>query len=315
MRQEAISPRKIELSYVNERPNIEVGKRAKDMYETIVVGFDGSESSKAAVIESSNWIRRHGGRIVLVHAVYFDEEEFGMAPEQREKRFDFGKKACYETRETVLAEFGIEAESLVCEGEAPDVIVEIAQEKKADLIAMGTHGRKGLTRLFMGSVTSGVVVHSPCDVLVVKKSCGECTGVYSSILVPFDASEFSKKALVRACRLAQSDNAGITALYVVPRYEEMIGFFRTESIKKSLLQEAEKILDAAREIALGKGVSLKTQIREGQTDEEIIKTAAGLEIDLIVLGTYGWRGMNRAIMGSTTERVIIHAPCPVLAVK
>ncbi|HXX58226.1 MAG TPA: universal stress protein, partial [Thermodesulfovibrionales bacterium] len=95
MRQEAISPRNIELSYVNERPNIEVGKRAKDMYETIVVGFDGSESSKAAVIESSNWIRRHGGRIVLVHAVYFDEEEFGMAPEQREKRFDFGKKACY----------------------------------------------------------------------------------------------------------------------------------------------------------------------------------------------------------------------------
>ncbi|MFN3480219.1 MAG: universal stress protein, partial [Thermodesulfovibrionales bacterium] len=98
------------------------------MYNKILVAFDGSEFSRAALVESSNWIKRHGGRIIMVHAVYFDEEEFTIAPEQREKRFELGKKVCYQTRETVSAEFGIDVESLVCEGEPPDVIVDIARE-------------------------------------------------------------------------------------------------------------------------------------------------------------------------------------------
>jgi nucleotide-binding universal stress UspA family protein len=285
------------------------------VYENIVVGFDGSDLSRAALIESSNWIRRHGGKIVLVHAVYFDEEEFAVTPEEREKRFELGKKVCYQTREKTLSEFGVDMESLVCEGEPPEVIVNIAREKKADLIALGTHGRKGLKRLLMGSVTSGVMIDSPCDVLVVKKPCSECSGVYSSILLPFDGSEFSKKALEKACQLSKTDNAEITVLYVIPRYEEMIGFLRTESIRKNMMLEAEKILDSARGIAARHAIAIKTETQEGQTDAEIIKAAVRLKTDIIIMGTYGWRGVNRAIMGSTTERVVIHAPCPILAVR
>jgi nucleotide-binding universal stress UspA family protein len=285
------------------------------VYENIVVGFDGSELSRAAVTESSSWIRRHGGKIVLVHAVYFDEEEFAITPEQREKRFELGKKVCYQTKEQTLSEFGVDVESLVCEGEPPEVIVDVAREKKADLIALGTHGRKGLKRLLMGSVTSGVMIDSPCDVLVVKKSCSECAGVYSSILLPFDGSEFSKKALEKACHLAKTDRAEITVLYVIPRYEEMIGFLRTESIRENMRLEAEKIFDSARGIAAQHAIAIRTETQEGQTDTEIIRTATRLKADVIIMGTYGWRGVNRAIMGSTTERVIIHAPCPILAVR
>jgi nucleotide-binding universal stress UspA family protein len=285
------------------------------MYKTIVVAFDDSEFSKAALLESSHWVKRHGGRIILVNAVFFDEEEFGIAPEQREKRLEIGKKVCYQTREKILSEFGITVESLICEGEAPDVIVDVAQGKQADLIAMGTHGRKGLKRLIMGSVTSGVIVKSPVDVIVIKKPCSKCTGAYSSILMPFDGSEFSRNALAKACALAKTDDAAITVLYVIPRYEEMIGFYRTDSIKKSLRDEAEKILDSAREIASGKGLTVQTEIREGQSADEITKAAADLGNDLIVMGTYGWRGVNKAIMGSSTERVIMNAGCPVLVVR
>lgn len=285
------------------------------MYNTIVVAFDDSDFSRSALIESANWIKRHGGRIILVNAVFFDEEEFGLAPEQREKRIEIGRKVCYQTKEKILSEFGITVESLVCEGDAPDVIVDIAQGKHADLIAMGTHGRKGLKRLLMGSVTSGVIVKSPVDVIVIKKPCSACTGTYSSILLPFDGSDFSKKALVRACELSKIDGAAITVLYVIPRYEEMIGFFRTESIRENLLGEANKILGSALEIASGQGLSIKTEIREGQAADEITKAAADLKNDLIVMGTYGWRGVNKAIMGSSTERVIMNSGCPVLAVR
>jgi nucleotide-binding universal stress UspA family protein len=285
------------------------------MYENILVAFDNSEYSKAALAKSSNWVKKHGGRIILVNAVYFDEEEFSIAPDQREKRFELGRAACFTSKEAVSAQFGIEIESLVCEGEAADIITEIAREKKADLIAMGTHGRRGLNRLIMGSVTSAVLVNSPVDVIMVRKPDAESSGTYPSILLPFDGSEFSKKALERACQLSKMDGSEVTVLYVIPRYEEMVGFFRTDSIRKSLSGEAEKIVGEATRIASGHGISVKTEIREGQTADEIVKTASRLKKHLIIMGTYGWRGINKVIMGSTTERVVMDAPCPVLAVK
>ncbi len=285
------------------------------MYNNILVAFDGSEFSRSALIESSNWIKRHGGKIIMVHAVYFDEGEFTIAPEQREKRFEIGKNICYQSRENISAEFNIEVESIVCEGEPPEVIVDIAREKRVELISMGTYGRKGLKRLIMGSVTSKVILNAPCDVMVVKRPCSECRGEYKSILVPFDGSEFSKKALERACDLSKADHAEITVLYVIPRYEEMIEFFRTESIKRAMLDEANRILDGAKAIAKERGVTIAATIKEGHAGDNIIDTAEMLKNDLIVIGTYGWKGVSRAIMGSTTERVIMNASCPVLAVR
>lgn len=285
------------------------------MYKTIVTAYDGSEYSRAALIESSNWVKRHGGRIIMVHAVYFDEEEFSIAPEHREKRFELGKNICYQTKETFSAEFGIDIESIVCEGEPPKVICNIAHEKKADIIAMGTYGRKGLKRLIMGSVTAKVIAGSPCDVLVVKKPCMECTGEYKSILVPFDGSEFSKKSLSRACELAKIDGADLTVLYVIPRYEEMVEFFRTESIKNSLYNEAKRILKEAETIAASNGVSIASTIQEGNAGDRIVDLSDGLKTDLIVMGTHGWKGVSKAVIGSTAERVIMNASCPILVVK
>ena len=287
----------------------------KNMYETILVGFDDSQYSKAALIEASNRIKRHGGKLILVHAVYFDAEEFGIAPEQLEKRLKVGEKVCVETKKLLTSEFGIEVQSLLCEGDPPTVIVDIAREKKADLIMLGTYGRKGLNRLLMGSVTSQVIVNSPSDVLVIKKPCIECTGEYKSVLVPFDGSVPSQIALNRACHLSKIDNAEVTVLYVIPRYEEMIGFFRSESIKKSLQSEARGILDMAERIATKPGVSVKDEIQEGHAAENIVGTAGRLKNDLIVMGSHGYRGVNKAIIGSTAERVIAHAACPILVVR
>lgn len=285
------------------------------MYSNILVAYDGSDYSNAALIESSNLIKRHGGRIVMVHAVYFDEEEFAIAPEQREKRFELGKNLCHTAKETISSEFRIEVESLVCEGEPPDVIADIAMEKKADLVAMGTYGRKGLKRLLMGSVTSKVIVSAPCDVIVVKKPCNECTGEYKSILVPFDGSDFSKMSLGRACGVAKAYNAEITVLYVIPRYEEMVEFFKSDTIKNSLFEESRKIMDAANRIAAQYKTPITTTIQEGHSADKIIEIANTLKNDLIIMGSHGWRGFDKAVMGSTTERVIMNASCPILIVK
>jgi nucleotide-binding universal stress UspA family protein len=287
------------------------------MYNSIVVGYDESESSKAALKEASLRVKNHNGKLYLVHAVYFDQEEFAILPSQMEKRFELGAHVCKLAKQDLQAQFGLNGsvESFVCEGEPPDVLIDIARSKKADLIALGTYGRKGLKRLLMGSVTSEVILNAPCDVLVVKRPCGACTGNYTSILLPFDGSVFSRKALIRTAELSKTDGARVTILYVIPRYEEMVEFFRTDSIRNSLYQEAEKVVNEAKKLASETGIVVQAEVREGYAADEIIKTAEKRESDLIVMGTYGWKGMSKAIMGSTTNRVIAHANCPILVVK
>jgi nucleotide-binding universal stress UspA family protein len=287
------------------------------MYNTIVVGFDESESSKAALKEASLRVREHGGRLLLVHAVFFDQEEFAILPSQMEERIAVGKRVCRTAKHELHEAYGMNGnvESFLCEGEPPAMIVDIANEKQADLIALGTFGRKGLKRLLMGSVTSQVILNASCDVLVVKKPCSTCIGSYHSIVVPYDGSESSSKALVRACALSKIDGAEVSVLYVIPRYEEMIDFFKTDAIKKSLFQEAEKIVARAQSIAVQAGVPIKATVREGHAGEKIVEIADTMKHDLIVVGTHGWSGVNKAVMGSTAERVIAYASCPILIAR
>jgi nucleotide-binding universal stress UspA family protein len=285
------------------------------MYKNILVAFDDSEFSKAALKEASIWVMRHGGRVILVHIVSSDEEGFETISSHPERRLEQVREFYRKTGETAASDYSIEVESLVLEGAPPEVIVNTARERKADLIAIGTYGRKKWKVLLMGSVTLRVVVDSPCDVLVVKKPCTERIGKYDSITLPFDGSDFSKKALNRACEMSKIDSANITVIYVIPRYEEIIEFFMTDSIKNGVFKEAQKIIDTAKRIASEHGVSIKTEILEGHIEEKIIETANKLKNNLIIMGTYGWRGINKAIMGSATERIIINATCPVLVVR
>ncbi len=285
------------------------------MYKNILVAFDDSEFSKAALKEAALWVMKHGGKVILTYVVNPNREGFGISKTNLKGHLEKVKKLCNKTGENTKSDYGIDIESLVIEGETSDVILDIAREKKADLISMGTYGRRSLRRLILGSVTSHVVVNSICDVLVVKKYCSECIGRYDSITLPFDGSEFSKKALNRACQLSKIDSAGINAVYVIPRYEEMVEFFMTGLIKERLMKESQKIIDTAVKIAEEQGVSIKTEILEGHTGDKIIEASDKQKNNLIVIGTYGWRGINKAIMGSTSERILINATCPVLLVK
>ncbi|HAP66594.1 MAG TPA: hypothetical protein DCQ99_02010 [Nitrospinae bacterium] len=285
------------------------------MYKNILVAFDDSEFSKAALKEASIWVMKHGGKVILIHIINPDRDILGISKTNLKWHLEKAKKLLNKTGEDAKSDYGIDVESIVIEGKPSDVILDIAREKNADLISMGTYGKKKLKRLILGSVTSHVVVNSPCDVLVVKKYCSECIGKYNSITLPFDGSEFSKKALNRACQLSKIDNADISAIYVTPHYEKMVEFFMTDSIRESLMKESKNIMDMAVKIAEKQGVSIKTKILEGYVGDKIIETSGKQKNNLIVIGTYGWRGINKAIMGSISERILINAACPVLLVR
>jgi nucleotide-binding universal stress UspA family protein len=180
---------------------------------------------------------------------------------------------------------------------------------------MGTYGRKGIKRLIMGSVTSSVILGSTRDVLVVKSPCSGCAGKYESALVPFDGSDSSKKALDRTVALSKMNSTGITLLYVIPRYEEMIGFFRTSSIHNQLLEEGARIIKQAEQMVSNSGAPVKTIVEEGPVGERIVEIANSLKNDLIVMGSHGWRGVNKVLIGSIAERVIAYAAVPILIAR
>jgi len=284
------------------------------MYKNIIVGFDDSESSRHALSEVAHRVKGDGSHIKLVHAVYHDSDEFDVSRGQLDERLTVGQKVCTKTAEEFNAELGVNIETIVCEGAPEDVLVSIADSTKADMIAMGTRGKRGIKKLLMGSVTAGVIEKSPCDVLVVNKACQGCSGDYKHILVAYDGSEHSNKALAKALALGGGGNE-VTVLYVIPRYQEMIGFFKSDSVKNAMFEEAGKILEEAKKSAGGNGQALGTVIQEGHAAEKIAEMAQKLNSELVVMGSHGWTGVDKAIMGSTTERVIVTAPCPVLVVR
>jgi nucleotide-binding universal stress UspA family protein len=285
------------------------------MYSKLLVGFDDSPASRAALLEAAYWVKKHGGELALVHAVFFDTEEFGIAPEQLEKRAALGRRLCTAGVESVGVEPGVPARSIICEGEPPEVLLDTAESMDADLLVLGTYGRRGLRRMLMGSVTAQVIGKTRADVLVVHRPCQDCRGAYRSLLVPYDGSAFSRAALGRACELAKADGARVTVLYAIPRYEEMVGFLRTEGINARLAEEADKIVAGAARIGAERGVTVETSVAEGAAADRIVEAVKQSGFDLVVMGSHGHRGMERALLGSTTERVIVNAPCPVLVVK
>jgi nucleotide-binding universal stress UspA family protein len=285
------------------------------MYSNIVVAFDESEFAAAALVEALHMVKAHGGSVTMARAVYFDTEEFGIAPEQLEKRFNKARAVCMKSVERYSTEFGVSIGLSIRQGDAPEVIIEVAKEKAADLVVMGTYGRRGIKRLIMGSTTSSVLLDAPCDVLVVKRPCHECTGKYDSVLVPFDGSQPARKALARAVDMAKTNGARLIALYVIPQYEEMIEFYSSASINNRLIEEGRKIVDEAHKIAGGRGMDAATLVEKGRAGDVIAETAATLPNPVIVMGTRALRGMNKAILGSTAERVIASASAPILVVK
>jgi len=137
-------------------------------WEKILIATDGSEYSRNAARRAMALAKSYGGDLKVVAAAEFALESDALAPEVRVKMIDWARH-CAADVAAQAERMGIHAECLLREGKAYKVILGVAEEQKADVIVVGSHGRTGLKRLLMGSVTERVVGHAPCPVLVVKQ--------------------------------------------------------------------------------------------------------------------------------------------------
>jgi nucleotide-binding universal stress UspA family protein len=131
------------------------------------------------------------------------------------------------------------------------------------------------------------------------------------ILVPVDFSECSKKALQYAVPFARQFGAELTLLYVMQHYP-LVSEMGPVDVESN--EDAERDLEALRQ-TIDRDVRSRAVVRAGEPHLEITETAKSLGIDLILLSTHGRTGLNHVLMGSTAEKVVRRAGCPVLIVR
>ena len=209
---------------------------------------------------------------------------------------------------------GLQAEMVVHKGFVPDSIVSFGQDLPADLIVMGTHGRRGLDRLVMGSATESVLRKASCPVLAVRKPAHDFVDPekpqepvhLKKILLCTDFSQYSATAMKYALSLAQEYNAELTLLHVLEAWP-------AEGVQ-AVMSEGHRKLEELVPKDARDWCNVKTAVRIGKPYEEIIQLAVEEQADVAVLGVRGHGAADLAIFGSTTHRVLQMGPCPVLSV-
>jgi nucleotide-binding universal stress UspA family protein len=169
---------------------------------------------------------------------------------------------------------------------------------------------------------------SPSDLASSKKQepdAGESDSLaaYRKFLVPIDFSGHSKKTIAAATQLAALTGASIALLHVfqVPDYPAAFyqGLYTEhEQVKihvDMLKSQANAQLALAIEQIVATGLEAQPLLRIGNPYDEIVQAAKEIGADLIVIGSHGHAGLERLLVGSTAERVVQYAPCPVLVVK
>jgi len=200
------------------------------------------------------------------------------------------------------------------------VIFEVIDDLSIDLVVMGTHGRRGLGHLLLGSAAEEVVRSAPCPVLTVreKKSPTPLERI-DRIMVPIDFSTHSQTALAYAEKIARVYNAQLQLVHVVedrvhPSFyltgKQSIFEFMPE-IKSRSEQQIEKMCRQAN----CSDVPSDIFIIEGMASRDLIKFAEENQTDLIVISTHGLSGIEHFFLGSIAEKVVRRSPCPVFTVK
>jgi nucleotide-binding universal stress UspA family protein len=140
--------------------------------------------------------------------------------------------------------------------------------------------------------------------------------LYRRILVALDGSEASRRALRVALELARALGANLHAIGVeehLPHYAATLG--EVQEAKAEANAFFEEVMAGARALAAEYGVPLTTEVRAGNAAQQIINLARQGGFDLIVLGAHGHSLLEHFLLGSTTDRVVDHAPCSVLVVR
>ena len=214
----------------------------------------------------------------------------------------------------------------VASGRIADEISNVARVTRAELIAIATRGYTGLKRAFLGSTTESVVRSAPCPVLVVRENerrsesqrARKAPLEFRKILVPLDFSEASRLGLEYALSFAQKFHATLVLFHAVVVSGLVLSSRYTAVQLPTLIatqqDHAKREMEELRKVISQRGGAVEVKIVVGSPVEQIAKQVARAGVDVIITSTHGRSGLSRAFIGSTAERIVRYATCPVLVV-
>jgi len=219
---------------------------------------------------------------------------------------------------------GVEAEMQFVDGDPATEISRAAFEHEIDLITVVTRDRNRLSRAFAGSIAEEIVAEAPCAVLAIRPPqrdfvehrAGHTQIRLNRVLLATNFRPSSAAATQLATNIANHRGAELHAIYVIGDYFDQISAMFPEGGLAALTRFRSHVQDRMGQLSRGFGAKSTTHIAEGRPYQEIVKLAANLDADLIVIGTavHGSLFGNNQVLGSEIERVIRNSPCPVLCV-
>lgn len=225
-------------------------------------------------------------------------------------------------QEVQLASLGYSVRAHIPEGDVAEEILALAENEKADLIAMSTHGRSGFSRLALGSVAERVLQNTTVPLLLVRDSLAlQTQAPLKHLLSPLDGSSHAEKAVPIAIEMAKQTGAELTLLRVIQELDEHNRrlLFKDEQEAQQSLQSwtalSTRYLEQVAYNLYADGVKVHAEILVGDPDQTICATAETLPADLIVMSTHGRSGMARWMYGSVANKVLRSASCPILLVR
>lgn len=283
--------------------------------KNILLGTDFSPASDAALPYAVQIAKCFGAKIHVVHVV-FPELYEALPAEAGDSAIAQAKAHAEQRMDRLLSSTlpaGVACEGYVRTGEVWDEMAKLISEEKIDLVIGGTRGRRGITKMLLGSVAEEIFRLSPVPVLTVGPSAASVriAPELRSILHPVDFSIHSTRSADYALRLAREFRSRLIWLYVVqpsaaePSSRERLTRFFRDRLKEVLPPETSDWCPP------------QYRVEFGDATEKITRVAREVKADLIVMGIWGAGALARATthVGNTAYRVVSDAQVPVLSVR
>ena len=285
------------------------------MYENLLVPLDGSEVAERALPYVEELARRMHSEVILLTA---------CAPVDRPERL---LRAYLEKRVREFHSLGLHASAVVVHGNAADAILDFAEQNNLDMIVISTHGRTGVSRWVMGSVSSKILQKTHVPALLVRSGVLEVTNVerkLRKILVPLDGSRFAEYVVPYVQALCLGMESEPVLLKVVepvkiPHIRAFDEGFHLAKLESELLAKAEEeavhYLGNKKHALMSGGVRTTSLCLVGESCPTILQYAEEHAIDLIVVASHGFSGITKWAYGSITSKIIEQSQLPVMVIR
>lgn len=297
------------------------------MFQRILCPVDFSESSDRALAYALTLAKRHEAEVAVMHVlptVLADPDVYPYLTEPVLASADARERAYKQLGDFVHRARAMEvgAEVILEDGDVVEEVLRKSKKLDAELVVMGTHGRRGFRRLILGSVTERILRQSEAPVLSISPSAPQPQPgerLFRRILCPVDFSPTSIEGLELALHLRQEE-AELVVLHVVefylsPALGEAVAF-DVGGLKERHRIEGESKLEALVPENARAHTRLETVVLESRSPyHEILRVAERDRSELIVIGVSGRGSADLAFFGSTTNHVVRAAGCPVLTVR